>query len=88
MTVVLTFLDSKEVTGVYRNNFDMSLNTRNGFPVFATVIEANHISKKEDMFASFRLTEEDQRQIRNLAKDDRILQKVCHFVWTSISTFF
>jgi DNA replication licensing factor MCM2 len=30
-----------EVIGVYRNNFDASLNTKNGFPVFATIIEAN-----------------------------------------------
>ncbi|KAG5462768.1 MAG: hypothetical protein BJ554DRAFT_3612, partial [Olpidium bornovanus] len=30
-----------EITGVYRNNFDASLNTKNGFPVFATIVEAN-----------------------------------------------
>ena len=36
-----------EVTGIYRNNFDASLNHLHGFPVFATLIEANFISKKE-----------------------------------------
>jgi DNA replication licensing factor MCM2 len=30
-----------EVIGIYRNNFDAALNTKNGFPVFATIIEAN-----------------------------------------------
>ncbi|KAJ3033682.1 MCM DNA helicase complex subunit [Rhizophlyctis rosea] len=73
-----------EITGIYRNNFDISLNTRNGFPVFATVIEANHISKKADMFASFRLTEEDQHQIRQLAKDERILQRIIKSIAPSI----
>jgi DNA replication licensing factor MCM2 len=64
------------VTGIYKNNFDASLNTQHGFPVFATVIEANYISKKEDLFASFRLTEDDEKQIRELAKDERIADKV------------
>ncbi|KAJ3049917.1 MCM DNA helicase complex subunit [Rhizophlyctis rosea] len=73
-----------EVVGIYRNNFDMSLNTRNGFPVFATVIEANHISKKEDEFASFRLTEEDQNEIQMLAKDERILQRIIKSIAPSI----
>jgi DNA replication licensing factor MCM2 len=65
-----------EVTGIYRNNFDVSLNTRNGFPVFATVIEVNHVSKKEDEFASTRLTEDDMKAIRELSKHPRIRQKV------------
>ena len=33
-----------EVTGIYKNNYSQQLNTRQGFPVFATLIEANHIS--------------------------------------------
>lgn len=36
-----------EVTGIYRNTFDAWLNTKNGFPVFATVIEANYIGNKK-----------------------------------------
>ncbi|KAJ3175281.1 MCM DNA helicase complex subunit [Geranomyces variabilis] len=73
-----------EITGVYRNNFDVSLNTRNGFPVFATIIEANHISKKEDAFASFRLTEDDQKDIRGLAKDPKILHRIIKSIAPSI----
>merc|ERR1719394_2956 len=33
--------DEIELTGVYTNNYDGSLNTAQGFPVFATVIMAN-----------------------------------------------
>ncbi|KAJ1924247.1 MCM DNA helicase complex subunit [Tieghemiomyces parasiticus] len=73
-----------EVTGIYRNNFDAALNTTNGFPVFSTVIEANHISKKEDEFASFRLTEDDQQQIRDLARDERIGKRIIKSIAPSI----
>ncbi|CAG8657791.1 362_t:CDS:10, partial [Racocetra fulgida] len=69
-----------EVTGVYRNNFDVSLNIKNGFPVFATVIEANYISKKEDLFASYQLTEDDKRIIQDLAADDKISRKFLKYV--------
>jgi DNA replication licensing factor MCM2 len=50
-----------EVTGVYKNSFDVSLNTKNGFPVFATLIDANHVAKKEDIYSPghvlFRVSE-------------------------------
>lgn len=32
-----------EITGVYKNSYDGHLNAKNGFPVFATIIEANSI---------------------------------------------
>lgn len=73
-----------EVTGIYRNNLDISLNTRNGFPVFATVIEANNILKKEDNYASGRLTEEDQKDIRALSKDPRIVNRILKSIAPSI----
>jgi len=69
---------------VYRNNFDVSLNTKNGFPVFATVIEANYIHKKEDLFATFRLTEDDQRAIRQLARDPNITKRIIKSIAPSI----
>jgi DNA replication licensing factor MCM2 len=72
------------VTGVYRNNFDASLNSKNGFPVFTTILEANHINKKEDQFAAFRLTEEDERHIRALGKDDRIRKRIIKSIAPSI----
>ncbi|KIJ18918.1 hypothetical protein PAXINDRAFT_109366 [Paxillus involutus ATCC 200175] len=73
-----------EVTGIYRNNFDASLNSKNGFPVFSTVIEANHINKKEDLFAAFRLTEEDEKEIRALARDERIRKRIIKSIAPSI----
>jgi len=37
-----------DISGIYSNNFDTSLNTKNGFPVFRTVIEANYIARRAD----------------------------------------
>ncbi|KAI9137071.1 MCM-domain-containing protein [Paraphysoderma sedebokerense] len=73
-----------EVIGIYRNNFDRSLNLKNGFPVFATVLEANHISKKEDMFASVRLSEDDVKKIKELSKDPRIGKRIIKSMAPSI----
>ncbi|CAO3693162.1 unnamed protein product [Rhizopus stolonifer] len=73
-----------EVTGIYRNNFDASLSTKNGFPVFATIIEANHINKKENMFAAYRLTEDDKKQIFAMSKDKNIGKKIIKSIAPSI----
>ncbi|KAG2203253.1 hypothetical protein INT46_009167, partial [Mucor plumbeus] len=73
-----------EVIGVYRNNFDASLSTKNGFPVFATIIEANFINKKENMFAAYRLTEDDTKQILAMGKDKRIGKKIMKSIAPSI----
>ena len=64
------------MTGIYHNNYDGSLNTANGFPVFATVIQANHIAKKDDKMAVAALTDEDVRAIIALSKDERIGERV------------
>ncbi|PWZ00819.1 putative DNA replication licensing factor [Testicularia cyperi] len=73
-----------EITGVYRNNFDASLNTKNGFPVFATVLEANHIAKRDDAYSAFRLTEEDEKAIKALSKDERIGKRIIKSIAPSI----
>ena len=44
--------------------------------MFATIIEANYISKKEDMFAAYRLTDDDKKIIQEMGKDKRIGRKV------------
>jgi hypothetical protein len=64
------------VTGIYTNNFDAALNTKNGFPVFATLIEANFIHKKEDLFSAYKLTDEDKHEVLKMSKDPRIGQRV------------
>ncbi len=69
------------------NNFDSALNTKNGFPVFATVVEANYVSKKQDLFAAYKLTDEDKAEIEKYAKDPRIGQKV-NRLSSTFSLFF
>ncbi|XP_002740276.1 DNA replication licensing factor mcm2-like [Saccoglossus kowalevskii] len=68
--------DEIELTGTYHNNYDGSLNTSNGFPVFATVIEANHIVKKDDKMAVGTMTDEDVKAIIALSKDERIGERI------------
>ena len=51
--------DEIELTGVYSNNYESSLNTKHGFPVFATVIMANHVLVKDESHAAKTLTDED-----------------------------
>jgi DNA replication licensing factor MCM2 len=68
--------DEIELTGTYSNNYDGSLNTANGFPVFATVIQANHISKRDDKLAVASLTDEDINAIVQLSKDERIGERI------------
>lgn len=52
----------------------------NGFPVFATVIMANHIARKDEGVAVAELTDEDIKAIVALSKDERIGERVsdCH----------
>ncbi|KAG1370239.1 DNA replication licensing factor MCM2 [Cocos nucifera] len=73
-----------EVTGIYTNNFDLSLNTKNGFPVFATVVEANYVTKKQDLFSAYKLTDEDKAEIERLAKDPRIGERIIRSIAPSI----
>lgn len=73
-----------EVTGIYRNNYDAQLNNRNGFPVFATILEANNVIKSHDQLAGFRLTEEDEHEIRKLSKDPQIIDKIINSIAPSI----
>ena len=73
-----------EVTGIYRNNYDAQLNNRNGFPVFATILEANNVVKSHDQLAGFRMTEEDEHKIRQLSKDPHIVDKVINSIAPSI----
>ncbi|OLN81138.1 DNA replication licensing factor mcm2 [Colletotrichum chlorophyti] len=73
-----------EVTGIYRNNYDAQLNNRNGFPVFATILEANNVVKAHDQLAGFRMTEEDEHEIRKLSKEPGIVDKIINSMAPSI----
>ncbi|KAK2776738.1 MCM DNA helicase complex subunit [Onygenales sp. PD_12] len=76
--------DEVEITGIYRNHYDGQLNNKNGFPVFATILEANHIVKSHDQLAGFHLTEDDERQIRALSRDPQIVDKIVRSIAPSI----
>ncbi|KAL9098093.1 MAG: hypothetical protein Q9163_006179 [Psora crenata] len=73
-----------EVTGIYRNSYSAQLNNRNGFPVFATILEANHVVQSHDQLAGFRLTEEDEREIRALSRDPQIVDRIINSIAPSI----
>ena len=77
--------DEIEVTGIYTNNFEASLNTRSqGFPVFTTYIEANHIKRTTDLYSSENLTDEDRADIRNLSRDPKIVKRIMKSIAPSI----
>lgn len=76
--------DDIEVTGVYTNNYDGSLNTNQGFPVFATVIMANHIAKKDNANAIKALTDEDIKAIVSLSKDERVAERIVASIAPSV----
>ncbi|KAJ1069486.1 hypothetical protein K5549_019643, partial [Capra hircus] len=76
--------DEIELTGIYHNNYDGALNTANGFPVFATVILANHVAKKDNKVAVGELTDEDVKMIISLSKDQQIGEKIFASIAPSI----
>lgn len=69
-------MSPQELTGIYSNNYDGSLNVANGFPVFATVILANHVACRDEGVAVAELTDEDVKAIVALSKDQRIGERV------------
>lgn len=84
-----------EVTGVYKNSFDGNLNVKNGFPVFATIIEANAVRRREGAQKAmngevdqgldiFSWTEEEEREFRKLARERGVIEKVISSIAPSI----
>ena len=81
-----------DITGIYKNNYDGSLNARNGFPVFATVIEANSIRRREgnsnegtdEGLDVFGWTEEEEREFRRVSRDRAIVDKIISSIAPSI----
>uniref|UniRef100_T1IA51 DNA replication licensing factor MCM2 n=1 Tax=Rhodnius prolixus TaxID=13249 RepID=T1IA51_RHOPR len=76
--------DEIDVTGVYTNSYEGSLNTEQGFPVFATVILANHLIVKDSKQIVQSLTDEDISTILKLSKDHRIGERIVNSVAPSI----
>ena len=76
--------DEVEVTGVYSNSYDGSLNIANGFPVFSTVILGNHVLRKDNWSAAISITDDDISEILKLAKDYRIADRIIASMGPSI----
>ena len=76
--------DEIELTGVYSNSYDSSLNTKNGFPIFATVIVANHIAKSDLKGETEKMTDDDIRAITELSKDERIGERIIASIAPSV----
>ena len=75
--------DQVEITGIYKNRFEYLLNARHGFPVFATVIEANYMRTMSDI--SYQdLTEDDKHKIREMSRRQDIGELVFRSVAPSI----
>lgn len=60
------------------------MNIAHGFPVFSTVIIANHILKKDDLSSSSNLTDEDIKKIVKLSEDYRISDRIFASIAPSI----
>ena len=69
---------------IYTNNYDGSLNVKQGFPVFSTVLLANHILMKDNKSALEAITDEDIKLITNLSKDERIGDRIVASIAPSI----
>ncbi|XP_019880539.1 DNA replication licensing factor Mcm2 [Aethina tumida] len=76
--------DEVDVTGIYTNSYDGSLNTDNGFPVFSTVIFANHLVVKDCKQIVQSLTDDDINAIIKMSKDHRISDRIIASIAPSI----
>eukprot|EP00887_Chlorella_sp_A99_P006785 scaffold2.g6785.t1 len=72
------------LTGIYQHNYEAGQNVRHGFPVYSTHIEANHVAKKGDQYSAAKLTDDDKAEIRALARDPRIGERIVKSIAPSI----
>ncbi|KAJ8901912.1 hypothetical protein NDN08_004116 [Rhodosorus marinus] len=68
--------DAVEVTGVYTHCPDISLNIKNGFPVFSTVIRANYVRKMDESDVTEDLTDDEIFELRKLSQDPKIADRI------------
>eukprot|EP00767_Chilomastix_cuspidata_P001689 gnl/Chilomastix_cuspidata/1814.p1 GENE.gnl/Chilomastix_cuspidata/1814~~gnl/Chilomastix_cuspidata/1814.p1 ORF type:complete len:924 (+),score=216.16 gnl/Chilomastix_cuspidata/1814:32-2803(+) len=74
-----------EVTGIFKHTLDVgSRVSRNvGFPLFSTVVEAQHI-KRETERESIKATDKERRLMRTLAAQERVASRIFASVAPSI----
>lgn len=80
-----------DLIGIYKNAFDGALNAKNGFPVFATVLEANFIKRREgsttgddDGASPYQWTLEEEKEFRKMSNDPAIIDKIIGSIAPSI----
>nr|XP_023024910.1 DNA replication licensing factor Mcm2 [Leptinotarsa decemlineata] len=76
--------DEVDITGIYTNTFDGALNTDYGFPVFSTVIFANHLIVKDCKQIVQSITDDDINSIIKMSKDHRIAERIITSIAPSI----
>jgi len=73
-----------EVTGVFESNYDATLNSQQGFPVFHTVIKANFVKKSKGTFDQNNLSDEDIKTIHKMSKNPNIARMVFNSIAPAI----
>jgi DNA replication licensing factor MCM2 len=73
-----------EVIGVYKNSFDAVLNSKQGFPVFTTILVANNVTSRSATGESYRLPQDERDKIVKLANHERIKKKLVQSIAPSI----
>lgn len=75
--------DALHLTGVYRCMYDAGVNARTCFPVYRTIIDAVHLTRKGDVQVE-HVTDEEQEQILELAKHPNIRDMIIESMAPSI----
>ena len=73
-----------EVSGVYIHKLDSSMTIQSGFPVFGTMIVANHVAKRHSAESADNLTPADIAHIQQLSRDPRIGERIVQSLAPSI----
>jgi len=71
------------ITGIYNHNYDIALNYQNGFPVFSTLIMANHVAVN-DVDATTTLSDDDVQTINKLSKEPNVGEIIFNSIAPSI----
>lgn len=73
-----------DVTGIYRTHFDPLLNSRQGFPVFTTVLQANNVVRRTAELGKLRLPDEEKHHMVELSRHPNIKRKLMQSIAPSI----
>jgi DNA replication licensing factor MCM2 len=75
--------DEVEITGIFKNKYEVHLNEKHGFPVFTTFIEANNVKRFGDE-QIIELTEDDKKRIKEYSRKPKITQIIFDSIAPSI----